>query len=115
MLVPIKMTSYAAENITSASNKEGEPRPHVHDTAGRLARALGAKIKCIIINKCHKGVFYSYIRLVKNNKTRDVDARPSDSMSIALRFNVPILIKKCVYEKSGIKITKELLEKSTSI
>lgn len=109
------MTAFAAENVILANSNRTEPRPHIHNTAGRLIKALGANVKCIIINNCHNKIFYSYIRLVKDGKTWDVDSKPSDSMAIALRSNAPIFVKKCVYEKAGIKITKELLERSTSV
>lgn len=115
ILLPIKMTCSAAEGIILAKDKESEPRPHIHNTATRLITALGARVDSVIINKCKSKIFYSHIRVTRKGKVWDVDAKPSDSMAIAVRLNVPIYVKKCVYQKAGIKVTRELLEKSLSI
>lgn len=112
VLLPIKMSSFAANNILLAKDANKEIRPHMHNTTIRLVRALGGKIKSIIINDCQNNIFYSYIRVVRKEKVWDVDSKPSDSLAIALRLNIPIFVKKSVYKKLGIKITKDLLERS---
>lgn len=110
ILLPIKMASFAADNLILAKNDFPEPRPHIHNTAARLIKALGGKILSVIISRCHNEIFYSYIRVKHQNKNIDIDAKPSDSMAIALRINVPIYIEKKIYRSAGIKVTKEMLE-----
>lgn len=112
ILLPIIMTNRAAEKIILARRNELEPRPHVHNTTERIIKALGGKIESIIINKCQGKVFYSYVRIIRNKKEYDVDSKPSDSISIGLRSNAPIFVKENVYKKTGIEITKELLDRS---
>jgi len=110
ILLPIRMASFAADGLILARENQPEPRPHIHNTATRLIKALGGKIKCVIISGYHNEIFYSYIRINHNQKNIDVDAKPSDSMSIALRNNLPIYVEKKIYESVGIEVTQELLD-----
>jgi uncharacterized protein len=110
ILLPIRMASFASDNLLLAKDRYPEPRPHIHNTASRLVRALGGRIERVIISGYHNEIFYSYIRIKHKKKSVDIDAKPSDSMAIALRLRIPIFVEKRIYESAGIQITKELLQ-----
>jgi len=114
-LLPMSIGPRAAESIILAQQRFPEPRPHIHNTAMRIAKALGADITAIIINRFEDEIFYAHIRLEKEGKVYDIDSKPSDAISIALRSKSPIYIEEEVLKDAGIKITKDLIEKSLDI
>lgn len=111
LLLPIKMAAPAAETIILAKDSSNEPRPHIHDTAKRLISALDGKIDRIIFSGYENEIFYTYIRVKNEKGSFDIDAKPSDAISIALRSKAPIYVEAHVVEKAGIKITEELLRR----
>lgn len=110
ILLPIKMHTLAAGYILDAHAKPMEPRPHVHNTILRIITALKAQVDSVLIYSYQDKIFYSYIRLRRETEFMDIDARPSDAISIALRHKVPVFVKDEVYASEGIKVTKELLK-----
>ncbi|MFL2988746.1 MAG: bifunctional nuclease domain-containing protein, partial [Candidatus Neomarinimicrobiota bacterium] len=53
---------------------------------------LDAEIKQVIIKKYHNGTFFASILIIKNNETIEIDSRPSDAISIALKKIIPIYV-----------------------
>lgn len=115
ILLPISIGPRAAEDLILAQQKLLEIRPHIHNTATRLVKATGGEITSIIINRFEGEIFYSLIRIEKDGKIYDVDSKPSDAMAIAIRNSLPIYVVKNVLRGAGIKITKDLIEKSLDI
>ncbi len=67
------------------------PRPMTHDLLKNMIEQLGATLEKIVIDKLRENTFYAKL-LLSNGKGREVvvDARPSDSIALALRANCPI-------------------------
>lgn len=113
ILLPIKMNTYASSKILLANDKDGhEARPHIHNTVGRIIKALKGKVLGVLIYGYHNEIFYSYLQIKHNGKKLEIDCKPSDAISISIRENVPIFVEKHIYTNAGIKVTKELLAKS---
>ncbi len=111
-LISITTDRWACESILLAKQNLKLIRPHIHDTLYRLLRCFDSEVQCIYIYKVLDDVFYAYLRLVKNGHVLDLDIKVTDAISMSFRFNVPIFIADDVVNRVGIKITKELLEKS---
>ncbi len=80
-------------------------RPLTYDLFDNIFEQTSLEIKFIYISKLEDGVFYAELHVKDGNKTVIIDARPSDSMNIALKIGVPIYCAKKVWEE-----TKEELE-----
>ena len=79
------------------------PRPLTHDLVLSILDGLGAKIEKVIIDKLEHGTFHAKILLRKDGgKEVVIDARPSDSVAVALRSNVPIFTKEEVLNAAGV-------------
>lgn len=79
------------------------PRPLTHDLVLNILDGLGAKIEKVIIDKLEHGTFHAKILLRKESgKEIVIDARPSDSVAVALRSNVPIFTKEEVLNTAGV-------------
>jgi len=69
------------------------PRPLTHDLLRNTIGKLGAKLQRIIINKLEFNTFFAKLILEsKDGGVSEVDARPSDSIAVALRADAPIFV-----------------------
>ena len=64
----------------------------------------------VIIHKLVDGVFYSSIICEKDALEEVIDARTSDAIALALRFNAPIFTYKNILDKAGIFLNKNKKE-----
>ena len=75
------------------------PRPLTHDLLNNVIKQLDARIEKIIIDKLECNTFYAKIILqTGNGGAKKIDARPSDSIALALRAKAPIFIVEDVLD-----------------
>lgn len=77
-------------------------RPMTHDLLKDTINGLGAKLEKIVIDSLKENTFYAKLYLV--DKASDpiiIDARPSDSIALALRIKAPIFVASAVLDKAG--------------
>jgi len=76
------------------------PRPLTHDLLSSLIQKLGARLEKVVINKLEHNTFYARLILIQDGeKIIEVDARPSDSIALALRLNAPVFVEEEVFKK----------------
>ncbi len=101
--LPIVIGAFEAQSIAIALEKEIKPpRPLTHDLFKNFADRFEILIKQVIIHKLVDGVFYSSIICERDGLEEIVDARTSDAIALALRFNAPIFTYKAILDKAGI-------------
>jgi hypothetical protein len=69
-------------------------RPMTHDLFYNAITQLGAKIEKIAITKLENNTFFAKIIISMNSRTEEIDARPSDSIAIAIRAKAPIFAEE---------------------
>ena len=74
------------------------PRPLTHDLFMVVIQQLGAKLKHVMITELKDSTFYAEIAVLNGTKEMIIDARPSDSVALAVRANCPILINDGVFK-----------------
>ncbi len=72
------------------------PRPMTHDLLCNAIEKLGGKISKIVITKLEQNTFFAKLVLEIDSRVEDVDARPSDSIAIAIRTKSPIFVEEQV-------------------
>lgn len=79
------------------------PRPLTHDLLLTAIQKLGGTLTRILIDKLENNTFYAKL-LIQDGKDAEIiiDARPSDSIALALRANVPIFVAEQVLEEAGM-------------
>lgn len=79
------------------------PRPLTHDLLLQILDKLDAKLEKVVIDRLHQNTFYAKL-LLKNSKDEEmtVDARPSDSVALALRADAPIYVSEEVIGEAGV-------------
>lgn len=101
--LPIVIGAFEAQSIAIALEKEIKPpRPLTHDLFKNFADRFDIVIKQVIIHKLVDGVFYSSMICERDKIEEIIDARTSDAIALALRFNAPIFTYKNILEKAGI-------------
>lgn len=109
--LPIVIGAFEAQSIAIALEKEiTPPRPLTHDLFKTIADKYEIVITQVIIHKLVDGVFYSSIICEKEANEEVIDARTSDAIALALRFNAPIFTYKNILDKAGIYLNKNKQE-----
>jgi len=80
------------------------PRPLTHDLMKEIIQDLKGSVERIVISGVKDGTYYATIVLAQaSGDPVEIDARPSDSLALALRAGSPIYISDEVFEKSSIE------------
>ena len=107
--LPVVIGGFEAQSIAIALDKEIQPpRPLTHDLFKNLADNYDIKIKQVIINKLVDGIFYSTIVCERHKEEEIFDARTSDAIALALRFESPIYTYDKILDKAGIILKNEV-------
>ncbi len=79
------------------------PRPLTHDLFVSTLKTLGASLEKVVIEKLKAGTFYAKLILkTREGGVLDIDARPSDSVAIALRAGAPIFVSEEVLGQAAV-------------
>jgi bifunctional DNase/RNase len=106
--LPIVIGAFEAQSIAIALEKDIKPpRPLTHDLFKNFSDRFSIQIKQVIIHKLVDGVFYSSLICERDKIEEIIDARTSDAIALALRFNAPILTYKNILDKAGIQLKPE--------
>ncbi len=101
-VVPIFIGPLETHAITSILDGVVPPRPMTHDLLMTIISSLGAKIIKVTIDEIIDNTFYAKISLRKDEEILLIDARPSDSIALALRADAPIYITRNVLDEAGV-------------
>ena len=113
--LPIVIGAFEAQSIAIALEKEIKPpRPLTHDLFKNFAERFEIVVKQVIIHKLVDGVFYSSIICERDKIEEIIDARTSDAIALALRFNAPIFTYKNILDKAGIYMKTNLMDNENS-
>src|SRR3954468_7834587 len=93
-LLPIWIGQPEAESIVMEMNHIRPPRPLTHDLCKRLITGMGAELRRVQITKVQDNTYFAELHLLRGDDVFHIDARPSDSIAIALRFSAPIFAQE---------------------
>lgn len=100
-VLPIYIGFAEALSIYYALRGNIPPRPMTHDLMVDVIGKLNARVEKIVIDDLIDNTFYARLILKQNDKTIEVDARPSDSIAIAIRLACPIFVEEEVMDEAG--------------
>jgi len=105
--LPIVVGSSEAQAIALQLENIDPPRPLTHDLMKDLLDTVGSKVSRIIVNDLRENTYYAMINLSNNGSNKEVDARPSDAIALALRMQAPIFVDEEVMRKAAIREADE--------
>lgn len=89
-ILPIWIGQAEAEAIVIEMHQIHRERPMTHDLCKQIIVQLGAKLRHVQITRVASRTYYAELHLASRDGSVVVDARPSDSIAIALRFSAPM-------------------------
>ena len=100
--LPIFIHATEAEAIAAELEGYRPQRPLTHDLLKNCIAALGGELQYVLINDLRDNIFYAVLHVEQAHRTIDIDARPSDSIALAVRARVPIYVAEEVMDAAGV-------------
>lgn len=98
--VPIWIGLLEATSIASAMQNINFDRPMTHDLFKHFCDMMGVVVTKVEVSDIIDNTFYARIHLTTEDFHTSMDARPSDAIAIALRFDAPIYVEESVMDQS---------------
>ncbi|MRS02860.1 bifunctional nuclease family protein [bacterium] len=100
--LPIWIGPYEAESITISLQEIEIARPQTHDLLIETLDKIHARLTRVEVIALRGDIFYGNLVIESGGETIMIDARPSDSIALAVRAHVPILVARDILETAGI-------------
>ena len=105
--LPIYIGQDQARSIINALENQQSPRPLTHDLFVNLLDNWDMKLERIVIHSLKDNTFYALLTLSSGETRKELDARPSDAIAIALRSNAPIWVMEEVVADASIPVDRD--------
>ena len=105
--LPIFIGQDQARSIIGALENHKPPRPLTHDLFVNLIETWEMTLERIIIHALQDNTFYAVLVVRQGEVQKEIDARPSDAISIALRTDSPIWVMEEVVSEASIPVDRE--------
>jgi len=96
LILPIWVGVFEANAIALELEKTPTPRPMTHDLLKNLASGLNARVQKVVVSELRDDTFYALIWMEQEGEKVALDARPSDAIALALRWDCPIYVNRDV-------------------
>ncbi len=106
-LLPIWIGQPEAESIAMEINGVKAPRPLTHDLCKRLITGLGGVLRRVQITKVKENTYFAELHILRGEETVQVDARPSDSIAVALRLSAPIFAQESLLTALAVEESED--------
>ena len=83
-------------------------RPLTHDLVKQIVVGLGADLERVVISQVKENTYYAELHLHRDDHVIQIDARPSDSIAVALRLKAPIVTQEGLLELTSIDTVEPL-------
>jgi uncharacterized protein len=113
-VLPIFIGANEAQSIALALGDEPAPRPMTHDLLKTMLESLDATITRVDITDLREGTFYGKVHMLRGGiEETEFDARPSDAIALALRFEAPIFMARKVFDEAAVAVISKDVEAQT--
>ena len=102
--LPIVIGEHEAQSIALGLEGNRPSRPLTHDLFKKFAEQFGVELSEVVITRFLEGVFYAMLVCKQGDDLSMVDARPSDAIALAVRYNCPISVYENVMNEAGIEM-----------
>jgi bifunctional DNase/RNase len=102
--LPIWIGAPEASAIASEMAGHQFERPLTHDLLRSVVSGFGATVQRVTINELRGSTFFAKIYVTRDKEIMVIDARPSDSIALALRFEAPIFVDVDLFRENSRQI-----------
>ncbi len=107
--LPIIIGGFEAQAIAIELEKMTPSRPLTHDLFRSFAKGFDINISEVIIYNLVEGIFFAKLICANKGKEVEIDARTSDAIALAVRFNCPINTYEFILSQAGIILDEDAL------
>lgn len=100
--LPIIIGGFEAQAIAIELEKMSPSRPLTHDLFKSFAQTFNVSVKEVLIYNLVEGIFYAKLICSNNEQDFEIDARTSDAIALAVRFNCEIYTYEFILKGAGI-------------
>lgn len=111
--LPIIIGGVEAQAIAIQVENIKPARPLTHDLFKNVAELLSFNLKEVIINDLVEGIFHAKLVIEQDAREVEIDARSSDAIALALRFDCPIFTYEPILSAAGLKVEEGEEEEKT--
>jgi hypothetical protein len=108
--LPIIIGNYEAQAIAIMLENMVPTRPLTHDLFKSFADSFQIDVTEIIIYNLKEGIFFSKMVCTDGNQTIEIDARTSDAVAMAVRFNCPIFTFETILAQAGVALDESEID-----
>lgn len=105
--LPIIIGNFEAQAIAIELEQMKPSRPLTHDLFKSFAEAYNAKVSEVLIYKLEEGIFFANLICERDGSQFEIDARTSDAIALAVRFNCPIYTYESILSSAGIVLEED--------
>ena len=102
--LPIIIGGFEAQAIAIELENMTPSRPLTHDLFKNFATEFDISLKEVLIYNLVEGIFYAKLICEQNGETKEIDARTSDAIALAVRFKCPVFTYMSIMDSAGIKL-----------
>ena len=102
-LLPIPIGEFEAAAIRMRLENDGPIRPISYDLLSSMVNNLAISVRQVVIHNVRRSVYYARVVIEKNHTIKDIDARPSDAIALALRTDSPIYVSHTLLDEVGLE------------
>jgi len=107
LVMPIWIGPNEAAAIQGELEGTKPPRPMTHDLLECVIQRLNGTVRRVIITQEKEGIYYAIIVLEKDRTLIELDARPSDSIAMALKFKAPLFISRSLFKERAVVLQEQ--------
>ena len=112
--LPIIIGGVEAQAIAIQIENIRPARPLTHDLFKNFCDQFDIRLTEVVINDLVEGIFHAKLVLEQDGRTVEVDARSSDAIALALRFECPIYTFEFILAAAGMKMEEGEIETETA-
>lgn len=101
--LPIMIGPFEAQAISFPIEGARPDRPMTHDLIRNILDRLDVEVDRVVIDDLWSTIYYAKVYLQRGDEEMEIDARPSDAIAIAVRYDVPILVADGLLEMGSLE------------
>ncbi|NJM48207.1 MAG: bifunctional nuclease family protein [Alkalinema sp. RU_4_3] len=105
--LPIYIGPDQAQSIGMVLDNKVPPRPATHDLFISLFDSWDLTLDRVVIHSLQDNTFFAALVVKRGELVREIDARPSDAIALAVRANCPIWVMEEVVADASIPVDRD--------
>ena len=106
--LPIFVGIPSGEAIAQILTETSLTRPMTFQFMSNMLQAANVDLESVRVESLHENTYYAIVSLGRNGQIKEVDARPSDAIALALLMKSPIYVNEAVMQEAAIQVPSDV-------